>query len=64
VVILQERPNTIDTATKKTAKKAGRRKKASKRQRTMEEYGSKKPLLTRLQEFKNLYLYIIINVDR
>ena len=41
VVVLQERPNTIDIATKKTAKKAGRGKKVSKRQRTMKEYGSK-----------------------
>ena len=40
-VMIQERPKTIDIATKKIAKKAGRVKEDTKRQRTMEEYGAK-----------------------
>ena len=36
VVMTQERPKTIDIATKKRAKKAGRVKEDTKRQKTME----------------------------
>ena len=41
VVMIQERPKTIDIATKKRAKKAVRVKEDTKRQRTMKEYGAK-----------------------
>ena len=39
--MIQERPKTIDIATKKRAKKAVRVKEDTKRQRTMKEYGDK-----------------------
>ena len=46
VVMTQERPKAKDIATEKRSKKAGRVKEDTKRQNTMEEYGTKKPLLT------------------
>jgi hypothetical protein len=39
--MIQERPKTIDIATKKRAKKAVRVKEDTKLQRTMKEYGAK-----------------------